>query len=105
MSVGRRWAYGSNTEFLASFTSTVVDGACQLVKSCRILPSTHKYFGVVGTFPVKTLGGGPGERREAGSAEAVQGNHTRVMDGLQHHDPGLAPSASAAGRARPQQED
>lgn len=53
VSVGRRWVY---TEFLVSFTSAVVDGAYQLVKPCRNLPSTPKYFGVVGTLPVKTAG-------------------------------------------------
>lgn len=105
MSVGRRWAYRSHTEFLVSFTSMVVDGAFQLVKSCRTLPSTPKYFGVVGTLPVKTHRGGPGERWETGSTAAAQGSHTRVMDGLLHGDPGPAPSSRAAGRARTQQED
>ena len=105
MSVGRRWAYRSHAEFLVSFTSMVVDGAYQLVKSRRILPSTPKYFGVVGTLPVKTPRGGPGERQEAGSVAAAWGNHTRVMDGLQHHDPGPALSARAVGRARPRQEN
>lgn len=33
------------------------------------------------------------------------GKPHRITDGLQHRDPGPAPSTRAAGRARPQQED
>lgn len=49
-----------------------MDGA--YVKSHRILPSTSKYLGVVGTLPVKVMQGGPGERQEGGRAAAVREN-------------------------------